>query len=54
LEVRGFSDSVWALLKDGTLLAAGPILENGTGTSIQNYVRTNGESAVRTIGVGGA
>jgi hypothetical protein len=54
LEVRGFADSVWALLKSGVLLTAGPISENGTGTNIQNYTRSNGESAVRTIGVGGA
>lgn len=54
LEVRGFADSVWALLKNGVLLAAGPIEANGTGTNIQNYIRPNGESAVRTIGITGA
>ena len=54
LEVRGFLDSVWAILKNGVLLAAGPINTNGTGTNIQNYTRPDGKSAVRAIGVTGA
>lgn len=53
IEIRGFADSLWVLLKDGAVLAAGSIQPNGTGTSIQTYTRENGESATRTIGLTG-
>lgn len=50
LELRGTGNS-WVLSKDGTLLAAGILDDQGFDSKVQSYVRSNGEPAVRSLAV---
>jgi hypothetical protein len=54
LEIRGAPNDAWAIVSNGSVLAAGVLSAQGIGTLVQNYTRSNGLPGIRTIGVAGA
>jgi len=50
LELRGTGNS-WILSKNGMLLGAGTLDDQGFDSKVQSYVRTNGESAIRSLAI---
>lgn len=54
LEIRSAPNDSWAIVADGSVLAAGVLSAQGVGTQVQNYTRSNGQPGIRTIGVTGA
>lgn len=53
LELRGAPDDSWAILHNGLVVAAGALSDTGTSAQVQGYIRSNGESSMRTIAVEG-
>lgn len=51
LLLRGDPDSSWVIYKSGKVVAAGPIESTGVGTQVQQYIDSQGLSAIRTVGV---
>jgi len=49
VEIQGAPNDVWAVNNNGLLLAAGTLDNDGRGVQTQTYVRSNGESAIRSI-----